>query len=337
MLYADLIATNGRLITLDSRRPRAAALAVRDGKFVAIGADSDILPLAGPETRRVDFGGKTVVPGFIDAHIHLAALGKTILCQADLHGVSDIDELLGRLADHAAHSDREWIEGRGFDQEFLAGHHWPTRADLDRVSTTCPIMITRICGHAVVANSTALARIHPSARAAGDEVTGRYTEESIGAFYHHIPGLSEAEMEEGIRRASCILLRTGITAVGTLLDEGVHGVQMGAYGRLHRRGSLPIRVTAMPPERTVSVLHENGIATGLGDDWLRYGGAKFFSDGSLGARTALLTESYADEDRPDNRGIRIYDPGILKARARDVHEKGFQIVIHAIGDQAVRE
>jgi predicted amidohydrolase YtcJ len=283
---------------------------------------------------RVDLGGKTVVPGFIDSHLHLVWYGTGLLRHADLLGAGGVDEVLSRMAQHRDRYDGPWLQGRGFDQDKMAERRFPTRADLDRVSATRPIVITRVCGHAVVVNSAALALVTPEERAAGDAETGLYTETAISPFYRRIPPLSETEMEEAVLRAASVALSTGITGIGTLLDVPE---QMGAYARLRRKGKLPLRVVGMPPYASIGGLHERGVGTTFGDEWLRFGGAKFFSDGSLGARTALLAAPYADEDRPENLGVRIYDPDDLKAKCADAQAKGFQIVIHAIGDQAVRE
>ena len=336
-LHADLIATGGNLITLDSSHGRGAAptaLAVRDGRFVVVGGDAECRALAGPATRVVDLGGKTVTPGFIDAHIHLLMYGAQLVRQADLVGTDSVDDLLARLSDHAARTEG-WIQGRGFDQDKLAEGRFPSRADLDRVSSVRPIVITRVCGHAAVVNSAALALVSAEERAAGDEQRGLYTEEDVSPFYRRIPPLDETQMEAAALRAARVALRTGITSVETLLDTPE---QMGAYARLRRKGKLPIRVTGMPPYRAVAALHAHGVGSTFGDDWVRFGAAKFFSDGSMGARTALLSRPYADDpERSDNLGIRIYEPEDLKAKARDAQEKGFQLAIHAIGDQAVRE
>jgi predicted amidohydrolase YtcJ len=334
MLPADLVATGGNLVTLAPRQPRATALAVLNGRIAYVGDDADALALAGPQTRRLDFGGRTVTPGFCDAHLHLYWYGSQLLRQADLVGVASVDELLGRLSAHTGRSEG-WIQGHGFDQDKLAEGRFPTRADLDRVSTTRPIIVSRICGHAAVANSAALSLLTPEERAKGDAESGLYTEGDIAAFYRRIPPLSAAEGEEAVLRAAQVALRTGITSVETLLDTPD---QMGAYARLRRKGKLPLRVSGMPPYAAAGSLHANGVGTTYGDEWVRFGGAKLFSDGSLGARTALLAAPYADDPaHPDNLGIRIYDPDDLKAKARDAQDKGFQIVIHAIGDQAVRE
>ena len=333
MLYADTVAFNGNIITL-AVPTRATAFAVQGGKFVYVGNDRDALAFAGPNTVRLDLAGKSVTPGFCDAHLHLAWYGTQLVRQADLVGTASMDDLLARLDAHGKAYAGAWIQGHGWDQDKIEGGVTPTRADLDRVSRTRPLIVSRICGHSAVANSAALALLTDEERGRGDSETGLYTEGDINAFYQRIPALSEAELEDAVLRAARVALKTGITSVGTLLDTSE---QMGAYSRLHRKGKLPLRVTAMPPYTSVAALHENGIGTTFGDDWLRVGAAKLFSDGSLGARTALLAAPYADESRPDNVGIRIYPPADLAAKVADAQNKGFQVAIHAIGDQAVRE
>src|SRR4030095_8051439 len=131
MLAPDLIVTNGNLITLDTRRPRATAMAVRDGRIVAIGDDPMIVALAGPRTAGIDLDGKTVTPGFIDSHLHLFWHGRQLLREADLVGSASIDDILGRLSAIAKKSDGGWIQGHGFDQDKLAERRFPTRTQLD--------------------------------------------------------------------------------------------------------------------------------------------------------------------------------------------------------------
>jgi predicted amidohydrolase YtcJ len=193
------------------------------------------------------------------------------------------------------------------------------------------VLISRVCGHALVVNSAALAMVSASDRAAGDETTGLYTE-GAGGFERHVPPPDESEAEAAVLLACRTALATGITSAQTLLDTP-H--QMAAYARLRRKGRLPIRVTGMPPFAAVAQLHAHGVNTTFGDDRLKFGAAKLFSDGSLGARTALLSSPYADD--PATRGLRIYDPELLKSHAREAQRNGFQLAIHAIGDQALRE
>ncbi len=330
-MSADLILLHGNLITLDDARPRATALAMCDGKILHVGSDPEIEALASARTRRIDLQGKTVVPGFIDAHIHLFSYGLSLMTQCDLLGCADIPELLERLADHSRRT-AGWIQGRGFDQSKMRERRFPTRDELDRISRERPIIITRVCGHAAVVNSAAIVLLDREERDAGDGRTGLYTENSVRAFYRRIPPPDETQAEEAVLAGVKVALRTGITSVQTLLDTPD---QMGAYSRLRRKGKLPIRVVGMPPYRAAEALYAHGINTTFGDEWLRFGAVKLFSDGSFGAQTALLSAPY--HDNPDTRGIRIYDPKELKRMARDAHQRGFQLAIHAIGDQAVRE
>ncbi|MBC8140172.1 MAG: amidohydrolase [Armatimonadetes bacterium] len=333
---------NGDITTLDDAVPHATALVVRDGRIVFVGDDEDAEAFAGAGAARTDLSGRCVVPGFCDAHLHVFWWGLLLTRQADLTGADSIDEVLVWLSDTARMSDKSgtgdgWILGRGFDQDKLRENRFPTRTDLDRVSTTRPVLITRVCGHAAVANSAALALLTDDERALGEPESGLYTETAIAAIRRYVPPMTNAESDDAVSQALTLALSRGFTAVGTLLDTPE---QMGAYLRLKRAGKLPpVRVSAHPPHKAaVGSLAENGIATGFGDEFLRYGGAKLFTDGSLGARTAYLAAPYSDDPaHPDNRGIRIYDPEALKGMALDAQNKGWQLVIHAIGDQAVRE
>ena len=332
MLAPDLIVTHGNLITLDTTRPRARAMAVRDARIVAVGDDAEIERLAGPQTTHIDLADKTVTPGFIDSHVHLLWYGRQLLREADLVGSGSIDEVLARLAAVAHRTGEGWIQGHGFDQDKLAERRFPTRADLDKVSRTRPILVSRVCGHAIVVNSAALAYASPATLEQGDADNGLFVEDVATRFYGFIPPLTEEELEESALLAARVALRTGITSVQTLLD---YPAQMIGYARLRRRGALPIRVTGIPSHAAAMQLQAMGIRTGFGDEWLNVGAAKLFSDGSLGAHTAWLAEPYTD--KPETRGIRIYEPEALKAKAADAHGKGYQLAIHAIGDQAVRE
>src|SRR5262245_29664820 len=148
-LAADLILTNANLITLNPRLRRATALAIRGERILAVGDDRGITALASPHTRRIDLAGKTVVPGFIDSHIHMLWYGLQLRQEADLVGSTSVDDVLSRLAALAKRGE-EWIRGHGFDQDKLKEKRFPTREELDKVSRTRPIIISRICGHAVV-------------------------------------------------------------------------------------------------------------------------------------------------------------------------------------------
>lgn len=331
-LERPLLFRNAVIHTLDPAVPRADAMAVVGDRVFAVGAEHEVRARLGAVScDEIDLKQRCVTPGFIDSHIHLMWFGTSLLREANLVGAASVDEVCARLADLAARTTG-WIRGHGFDQSKLAEDRFPTRSELDRVSKERPIVISRVCGHAGVANSAAIALLDPAERSAGDAETGLFTEASLWAFYRRIPPLSEVEMEQAILKACDVLLDTGITAVQTLLDTPE---QMIGYTRLHRAGRLPIRVVAMPPWSAVDALHRHGMRTGFGDAWLRLGHAKLFADGSLGAQTALLAEPYADKS--GTCGQRIYDPNDLKHRVLQAQQKGFSVAIHAIGDQALRE
>jgi len=313
------------------------AMLLSNGKVVATGTVPEMIDRAGGEGRIQevrDYGDATVLPGFIDSHLHVFWLGTLLLRQVDLTGCSDLPDLLNRLGKHGEHSEFPWILGRGWDQGRLREGREPTRRDLDSVFPNRPVLITRVCGHCAIANSVAINLLEPTESAAGDPETGRYTETAIAAFHRLIPTMTPEQQEEAVSRATKVAIAQGITTVGTLLDTAD---QMGAYHRLNQRGALQLRVVGMPPWTSVEALAANGVGTGFGSDQLRFGGAKLFADGSLGARTALLSSPYFDDTDPSNVGVRIYAPEELTRRVRVADSHGFQIVIHAIGDQAVRE
>ncbi|WP_309720166.1 amidohydrolase [Armatimonas sp.] len=322
---------NAIVHTMTAPSARAEAFVVEDGKVVFTGSSSEARAFAGVHAALVDLAGKTVVPGFCDSHLHLYMFGAGLLRTVELLGSASLDELFARLSDHAARYDGPFLLARGFDQSKLSEDRFPTRTELDIISPDRPLLVTRVCGHAMVVNSAALALVTDAERAAGDAEAGLYTETAITTFYRLVPPLTEAEGEEAVLRAAAVALKSGITSVGTLLDTPD---QLGAYARLRRENSLPIRITGMPPQASCDTLYAHGIGTTFGDAWLKFGGAKFFADGSLGAYTALMAEPY---EATGECGTRIYDPEVLKQRCTELQNKGFQIVIHAIGDQAVRE
>lgn len=326
----DLLLRNARIYTMAARR-WADTLTVHNGRISFVGDEAELPPIWRVASQTLDAGGRLITPGFIDSHLHLLWYGSQLLRQVDLVGVTSTDELLGCLSAKAA-STSGWIQGHGFDQDRLPGKRFPTREDLDRVSRDRPIVISRICGHAAVANSAALALLTRDELAAGDATSGRFNETSSNAFYTRIPPLNETEQDEAALLAARVAIAAGITCCQTMLDTPD---QMAAYARLRRRNALPLRIVGHPPYRSIAALHQHGIDTTFGDEFVRFGAAKIFSDGSLGARTAWLTEPYADD--PSTRGIRIHEPQKLKEMCRDAQAKGFQLAIHAIGDCAVAE
>lgn len=339
-----LALVNGRIHTLDPQLPQAQALLIRDGRVAAVGSDRHILRERPPGCRVVDLGGRAVTPGLTDAHCHLLQYGFTLLA-VDLYGVASLDELLRRVAAAAAGVPQgRWILGRGWDQDRLAEGRWPTRRDLDAVVPDRPVLLRRVCGHAAVANSRALELAGIDAttpdpadgridREAGGQPNGVLHEAAIRLVDRVIPAPDAATrrraLEAAIRRAHA----AGLVGVHTqdVWDEGQVQEVLDLY-RDVRQAGLPLRVDLLVGHRALDELLGLGLKTGHGDDFVRIGPVKLFADGSLGARTAALTEPYSDD--PGNRGMLIHEPAELADLARRATAAGCQVAVHAIGDRA---
>jgi predicted amidohydrolase YtcJ len=334
------IFVNGRFWSPGAAIPEASCLVTRGGRIESVLPEGAWMPLSedGPGgIRVVDLGGRAAVPGPVDAHCHLVSYGMIRLREADLRGCRSLEEAGERLREHAARlrlrpGDGRWLLGRGFDQELLPEGRWPTRHDLDRIAAEVPLRITRVCGHAVAANTAAL-------RAAGlapEEQSARLpegvlTEERIGPLSAAIPEPTDPEWLEAARWACAEAARVGFVGVHSLM---AHAAEVRALVDLRREGPLPVRVTMQLPYALLEHASGLGLRTGFGDDTLRVGAVKLFSDGSLGARTAALLQPYSDD--PSSDGELIHAPEALARKVTRVYEAGFQVCIHAIGDRAMQ-
>jgi predicted amidohydrolase YtcJ len=314
---------NAAIRTLGASGVVPALLCDDAGTILALGHDAERHPLAAT-ARREDLGGRTVLPGPVDAHVHLLMEAEGKLHKADLMGSRSVDDVLGRLTAHSARKPDGWIVGRGFDQELFPTPAFPTRGDLDRVASDRPILISRVCGHAVVANSLAL-------RMAGVESeTGILTEDRMDPVFAVIPDPSLDDWIAVARHAMDMTVAAGFTGVHVLV---LAPEEVAAFQALHREGALKCRVRLHLPYRMLKDLAAIGLSTGFGDDWLSIGAIKIFSDGAMGPSTAAMSVDYADS--PGNKGEFIYPPETLTEMCKEVHNAGCQLVIHAIGDAAV--
>jgi predicted amidohydrolase YtcJ len=293
------------------------------GTVVATGADVPSHPMAAAADR-CDLGGRTVLPGPVDAHDHLLWLAHDDLRAANLVGCDSLEELLERLAAQRDRSADGWLTGYGFDHERFPDTAFPTRADLDRVSTTRPILVSRVCGHAIAVNTRALELAGVSSD------TGILTEERMDPVYEAIPEPTVEEWVDIARHGIALLAAGGFTGAHVLVNTAA---EVMALQRLRKQGELTVRIRLQIPYRLLTHLKAAGLMTGLGDEWLSLGSIKLFADGSMGARTAALTTDYADD--PGNRGELIHPPERLAEMVRDVHESGCQVCVHAIGDEAM--
>ncbi|TBL45321.1 amidohydrolase [Verrucosispora sp. SN26_14.1] len=346
MSTADLLLTNARVITVDGA----------DAHAVAISGDRIIALDAIPARQVIDLDGATVVPGFHDAHHHMAWYGLT-LDEIDLR-VSSQQALLAAVAARAAQAPvGSWLIGSGYDENILGRH--PHRDDLDAVAAGHHVLLKHVSGHMCVVNSRVLHHLglHQRARdvPGGSVVTdrdGRPTgllQEQAQHLAHDLvlPYPVEA-LTAAIDRAGRQYLREGITSV---VEAGIGGgwigkspIEAAAYqnareqDRLHVRTELMVTADALHPlsghpQDDISFGLDLGIRTGFGDDFLRLGPMKIFLDGSLIGRTAALTRPYAD--RPDQTGYLQQDPARLRATILAAHASGWQIAAHAIGDAAI--
>jgi predicted amidohydrolase YtcJ len=332
---ADLLLVGGKVFTARRDRPWAKAFAIRNGRILAVGTEGQVARTAERNTRRIDLQGRVVVPGFIDAHTHMAdsagELGRTRLDRT-----RSLAEALARLRKAAGRiAPGDWVIGIDWDEAKWPERRYPTREDLDRVSKDHPVVARRIDCHIGSVNSMALERASDLVSLRGFEVdgpgrpTGILKEEAFSGLYDRFAS-GPAVIERNLSRMARTAHRLGITSI----HDVVTASGWEAYQRAHRAGRLSLRVTAMPPNSAAASLAHAGIRTGLGDEWLRIGPVKVFSDGSLGAYTAALDAPY--EGRPKERGMLVHPPSELRSILEAAHHAGLQTATHAIGDAAVR-
>jgi predicted amidohydrolase YtcJ len=352
----QLILFHGRILTVDSHDSIAQALAIRDGKIVAIGSDRDILRLAGAATQRIDLFGRTATPGLIDSHAHIADAGVEELYHVHLSDASTIAEVVRRVqAGIDGLKPGEWLQGDGWDEGKLAERRYVTAADLDGVSPNNPLWLMHTTGHYGVANSLALrlakisvASKDPAAgtidRDAGGQPTGVLKESAKDAVIDLIPPPTEQQQRDGILKSIDDLHREGITAVK---DPAIGQAVWDAYRELLREDKLPEHVCVLWYAGSTLASARATLATllslprppqSLGDGRLLSCGAKIFMDGSGGARTAWLTEEWhknsAEIDR-GNFGYPSTDPEVYRQMVRLFHQAGVNVGTHAIGDRAI--
>jgi predicted amidohydrolase YtcJ len=338
-----LILYHANILTVDDAQPRAQALAIAGGRFLAVGSDDDIRGLAKPGTRQIDIGGKTVVPGFIDAHTHPSYAGIRHLrwVDCDLRSIADIQNAIRERAAKTPPGD--WIIGFKYDDTKTKEGRKLTREDLDAAAPGHPVFIEHRGGHTAYVNSLALRRVEitdatpdpPGGKFDRDPNTGRLTgglrENSTEPFRKLLPTtFTREEMRQGVKLISQMMVRSGITSVH---DAEAAPEDLLAYQDAREAGELLFRVYCFIQYRFLDQMTAAGVRTGLGDEWIRIGAIKLICDGSISERTARLTEPYVG--RPGDYGILVHSEDELYANARRAHEAGWQIGTHANGDAAI--
>ena len=342
---ADLVLTNAVVHTVDAKRPRAEAVAVRGNRIVAVGPATEVQAFVGSRTRVLDLRGRTVVPGFDDSHAHFLGIGFAHL-DVDLVGTRSYAEVVERVA--AAVKGRkpgEWVQGRGWHEGKWEApapgsvRGFPTHAALSAVSPDNPVVLGRADGHAVLANARAMAVkgvSRETSAPAGGEIIRTASGEASGVFVDNAEGLvapperSPDEARRALELAMDECLAKGVTS---LTDAGEGADVLALYRDAAAAGKLRTRLYVMAAGLpTMRALGRPEI--GLGGGMLTIRAVKLYADGALGSRGAALLEPYSDD--PGNSGLLVTPAeGILEA-ARFALAHGFQVGTHAIGDRANR-
>jgi predicted amidohydrolase YtcJ len=321
---------------------REEAIAVRGDRIQAVGKNAEIEKLKGPQTQVVDLGGHFVMPGFNDAHMHLADAGLQKL-SVDLTGVKSLDEMRQRiLAKVETAKAGDWILGGGWDQTLWPVQTTPTRWDLDEVSSGHPIFLGRIDGHIAVANTRAL-QLASVTLASRDPQGGQIDRNETGEPTGILRETARMAVEMVIPKPTHDKLRQGIEAgLNDLAEHGVTSAQDNSswedfqiYEELEKEGKLTARITEwLPFDDSVDELGKKRDSHPQSDRMLHTGMLKGFMDGSLGSHTAAMLEPYADDAK--NSGLPRYEAAKLNEMAKERALAGFQLGFHAIGDQGIQ-
>ncbi len=342
---ADLLVMNARIYTADAAHPHAQALAVRGDRVIFVGSTAEALALRGPATRVLDLGGLTVIPGITDAHAHLLGLG-TALREVDLTGTTSYEEVVRRVAARAAQArPGEWVLGRGWNQMNWPDTRFPTHELLSRAVPNNPVALTRVDGHAILANARALEAARITAQTPDPEggrilrnadrtPTGVFVDDAEDLIFRAVPAPSRDQTRDAVLAAVAEANRWGLTGIH---DAGVSGSTIDIYEELARAGRYSLRNYVMIAGDSDNLRRylARGPQKALYDGrlWLR--AIKLVADGALGSRGAAMLEDYSDE--PGNRGLITTPLDYIHAVAVRALRSGFQLNVHAIGDRANRE
>ena len=341
---ADLIVTNARVYTADDARPLVEAFAVRDGRIAFVGSQREAAVLRGPNTRVVDAGGRTVIPGMVDAHAHFSGLAQT-LRSVDLTGTNSLAEVIARVVAKSTSVPKgTWITGRGWDQNDWGVTDFPTHDALTAALPDHPVLLERVDGHATYANMAAMkvAGVTAASKApVGGQIikdakgnpTGVFVDNASNVLEEKVPAPTAAEYKSALKEAIALMHRWGLTGMH---DAGASRTAIDTYEELAKAKELNLRLYVMISDDKAALDHyfAKGPQSALYDGQLWVRAVKLYADGAMGSRGAALLEPYSDD--PNNSGL-------LKStqeHIRDVAERGlkagFQINSHAIGDRGNR-
>ena len=341
---ATLIITNAAVYTVDKQHPTAEAVAVIDSRIVAVGSNAEIDSWRGPQTKVINAGGKLVLPGFNDAHVHFLQ-GGAQLDQVNLTDAASPEEFARRIGRQVKKTPKgEWVLGGRWDETKWAKPELPTKELVDPVTGETPIFVERYDGHEALANSAAMKLAGVDAktpdvpggiimRDASGNPTGIFKDAAQELIYKVIPPMSHEQRLRAVRRALEHAASLGVTSVQHMNPEFA---DVAAYSALAEKGDLSTRMYAVPMETQWQEQAKVGIRRAWGSSFLRLGAVKGYADGSLGSRTAYMFEPFADD--PGNRGLlsdEMHPPSAMHDRLMQADAVGLQLRVHAIGDRAI--
>ncbi len=336
---ADMVITNANIRTMDAKRTVARSVAVLNGKIVAVGSDADTRPLIGPKTRVMNAQGRTIIPGFNDAHVHFLETGQQ-LSSVDLRDAKTPEEFVKRIRDFAAKLPKgRWILGGKWDHENWKPNNLPTAALIDAATPDNPVFIDRLDGHMALANSLAmkLAGVTKDTkevdgglivRDANGVPAGVFKDAAMSYIYRVIPEPSFEEKLEAAAAATDHAASLGVTSV----TDVSAGTDIGVYQELMRQGKLKTRIYGCSTLGDYKRWERTGVRAAFGDAMLRVGCLKGYADGSLGSTTAWLFEPYMDD--PKTTGLPSDEITKTPELVLGADKAGLQVNIHAIGDKA---
>ncbi len=341
---AELIVTNARIYTADDAQPIAAALAVSGGRLMFVGSAAEAMSLKGPTTTVLDARGRTIIPGMTDAHAHLYGLGEE-LRHVDLTGTKSYEEVIARVVARAATTPKGTpVIGRGWDQNDWSDTKLPTNVALSAATPDHPVFLTRVDGHAVLANTVAVTKAGVTA-ATKDPEGGRILRDARGAatgvFVDNAQRLMAATARGGealnprdvLRNAVREANKWGLTGVH---EMGVSPLIVGTYEAAAQANELTLRayVLLSGDSATVNWAMAKGPRSALFDSHLWVRSIKLYGDGALGSRGAALLDPYADDAQ--NNGLLVMQPSWIESVSERALRNGWQVATHAIGDRANR-
>lgn len=338
----EIILYNGNIFTINPKEPTAQALAIADGRLIAVGNNAEILRLATARTKKIDLGFKTVLPGFIDAHTHPAYSGikhlKMVDC--DLRSIKDIKEAIKQRA--AITPKGNWVEGFKYDDTKTNEGRKINMADLDDVAPEHPVRITHRGGHTYYCNSLAfkMANIDESTpnpkggefeKTSDNKLTGCVKEAAADIFDKIIPDMdTRNERQEGVKLISKMLAKSGITSATEAYGTPDY---LQAYEDAYEAGDLHTRIYSMISYKHIDKMIAAGVRTGMGNEWVKIGAMKITCDGSISERTARLSQPYTG--RPNDYGIIVMDDEQMYPYAKKAYDAGWQLGTHANGDVGI--